>query len=214
MLNKIEAVGGFVLYVGVKKTAPPELHHPNRLYTKVLLEAVKRIDHFCEADCDPSDNFLLALDEHDQRSALISEVSRSMYAGPERRRHLIEPLFNLESHRYQTIQAADWIAGLVGALVPSGQIRSPTPRTSYSVVISNRGSTVSVGGAGSARGRQRTPAALGRCSGLRSPRLRRKGAATAPSSMTSSCLLYAFLPPAVEQQHFQDGPQQSGRCPR
>ena len=39
-----------------------------------------------------------------------------MYAGPERRRHLIEPLFNLESHRYQTIQAADWIAGLVGRL--------------------------------------------------------------------------------------------------
>ena len=39
-----------------------------------------------------------------------------MYAGPDRRRHLIEPLFNLESHRYQTIQAADWIAGLVGRL--------------------------------------------------------------------------------------------------
>ena len=107
MFNKTEAVGGFVLYVGVKKTPPPALHSPNRLYTKVLLEAVKRIDQFCEVDCNPSANFLLALDEHDQRAALITEVSRSMYAGPERRRHLIEPLFNLESHRYQTIQAAD-----------------------------------------------------------------------------------------------------------
>ena len=116
MFNKIEAVGGFVLYVGVKKTASPALHSPNRLYTKVLLEAVKRIDQFCEVDCNPSANFLLALDEHDQRAALITEISRSMYAGPERRRHLIEPLFNLESHRYQTIQAADWIAGLVGRL--------------------------------------------------------------------------------------------------
>ena len=116
MLNKIEAIGGFVLYVGVKKTASPEFHSPNRLYTKVLLEAVKRIDHFCELDCDPPANFFLALDEHDQRSTLITEVSRSMYAGPERRRHLIEPLFNLESHRYQTIQAADWIAALVGRL--------------------------------------------------------------------------------------------------
>ena len=92
------------------------MHSPNRLYTKVLLEAVKRIDQFCEVDCNPSANFLLALDEHDQRAALITEVSRSMYAGPERRRHLIEPLFNLESHRYQTIQAADWIAGLVERL--------------------------------------------------------------------------------------------------
>ena len=116
MFNKIEAVGGFVLYVGVKKTASPALHSPNRLYTKVLLEAVKRIDQFCEVDCNPSANFLLALDEHDQRAALITEISRSMYAGPEPRRHLIEPLFNLESHRYQTIQAADWIAGLVGRL--------------------------------------------------------------------------------------------------
>jgi hypothetical protein len=116
MLNKIEAVGGFVFYVGVKKTAPPESHYPNRLYTKVLLEAVKRIDHFCEQECDPPANFFLALDEHDQRATLITEVSRSMYAGPDRRRHLIEPLFNLESHRYQTIQAADWIAGLVGRL--------------------------------------------------------------------------------------------------
>ena len=116
MFNKIEAVGGFVLYVGVRKTAPPAGPSPNRLYANILLEAVKRLDQFCEEDCDPSANFLLALDEHDQRSALITEVSRSMYTGPERRRRLIEPLFNLESHRYQTIQAADWIAGLVGRL--------------------------------------------------------------------------------------------------
>ena len=39
-----------------------------------------------------------------------------MHSGPERRRHLIEPLFNLESHRCQTIQAADWTAALVGRL--------------------------------------------------------------------------------------------------
>ena len=29
---------------------------------------------------------------------------------------LIEPPFHLESHRYQTVQAADWIAALVGRL--------------------------------------------------------------------------------------------------
>ena len=116
MFNKIEAIGGFVIYVGIRKTAPPQSHSPNRLYRNVLLEAVKRIDQFCEVDCRPSDNFLLALDEHDQRAALITEVSRAMYAVPERRRYLIEPLFNLESHRYQTIQAADWIAALVGRL--------------------------------------------------------------------------------------------------
>lgn len=39
-----------------------------------------------------------------------------MYGTDEPRRHLIEPPFHLESHRYQTVQAADWIAGLVGRL--------------------------------------------------------------------------------------------------
>ena len=116
MLNKIEGLGGFVFYVGMRKTTSLDLHKPNQLYTKVLLEAIKRIDQFCDLDCNPPDNFLLALDEHAQRSALITAVSRSMYGGAERRRRLIEPLFQLESHRYQTIQAADWIAGLVGRL--------------------------------------------------------------------------------------------------
>ena len=39
-----------------------------------------------------------------------------MYGGQEPRRNLIEPPFQAESHRYQTLQAADWIAGLVGRL--------------------------------------------------------------------------------------------------
>ena len=45
----------------------------------------------------------------------ITAAARSMY-GNEPRRHLIEPPFHVESHRYQTLQAADWIAGLVGRL--------------------------------------------------------------------------------------------------
>lgn len=32
------------------------------------------------------------------------------------RRQLVEPPFQLESHRYQTAQAADWISGLMGRL--------------------------------------------------------------------------------------------------
>ena len=116
LLNKIDQSGGFVFYVGVRKTASPALHQSSRLYTRVLLEAIKRIDQYCEQNCDPPDNFVLALDEHALRPAFITEVSRSMYGGHERRRRLIEPLFHLESHRYQTVQAADWIAALIGRL--------------------------------------------------------------------------------------------------
>ena len=41
MLNKIEGLGGFVFYVGVRKTASPDRHKPNRLYTKVLFSCTR-----------------------------------------------------------------------------------------------------------------------------------------------------------------------------
>lgn len=116
LLNKIAKLDGFVFYVGIKKTAPVGIHSPNLLYRRILSEAIKRLDEFCAKDCAPSSNFVLALDEHDQRAALITEASRNMFGGSRPRRHLIEPPFQLESHRYQTLQTADWIAGLVGRL--------------------------------------------------------------------------------------------------
>ena len=115
LFNKIQKLRGFVFYVGIRKTAVPIDHDPNQLYKSVLVEAIKRIDGFCEQDCDPAGSFVVILDEHDQRLALISAAARTMY-GNEPRRHLIEPPFHLQSHRYQTLQAADWIAGLVGRL--------------------------------------------------------------------------------------------------
>ena len=116
LFNKIKNSGGFVFCVGIRKTAAPGIHNPNRMYVKVLLGAIKRIDGFCEFDQCGAENFLLALDEHEQRSELITQAARSMYGAAAPRRHLIEPPFHLESHRYQTVQAADWIAGLVGRL--------------------------------------------------------------------------------------------------
>lgn len=114
LFKKIESLDGFIFYVGTKKSPKPESHDPNRLYAKMLIEAIKRIDTFCTEDCKPVGHFLMALDEHDQRSALITAAAQSMYAQNHRRRTLIEPPFHLESHRYQTVQAADWIAGLIG----------------------------------------------------------------------------------------------------
>lgn len=116
LLNKVMALDGFVFYVGIRKTEPPGVHNPNRLFQAILREAIRRLDECCDVDCQPPEDFVLILDEHDQRSELITEAARSMYAREEPRRHLIEPPFHLESHRYQTLQAADWIAGLVGRL--------------------------------------------------------------------------------------------------
>ena len=102
--------------MGEQNPYPPHEHSPNQLYRHVLREAIKRLDQHCAEDCDPRENFILALDEHDQRDALITEAAVAMYSPAEPRRRLIEPPFQVESHRYQTMQAADWIAGLVGRL--------------------------------------------------------------------------------------------------
>ena len=106
LFNKIEALGGFVFYVGLKKTAEPRAHNSNRLYARVFLEAIKRIDGFCEEDCDPPGNFILILDEHDQRSALITAAARSMYARTERRRSIWKA--TAIRHSRQRIGLLDW----------------------------------------------------------------------------------------------------------
>ncbi|MDE0057782.1 MAG: DUF3800 domain-containing protein [Defluviicoccus sp.] len=113
---RITGLGGFVFYVGIRKTFAPDEHNGNRLYVGILREAIKRLDQYCSEDCSPASHFILALDEHPRRSELVTAASQSMFGGDEPRRRLIEPPFHLESHRYQTIQAADWIAALVGRL--------------------------------------------------------------------------------------------------
>jgi len=115
-LRKITSCGGFVIFVGVRKTNDPRRHCPNKLYVAILIETIKRIDQFCTEDCLTGTSFLLVMDEHDQRSAFITEAAKAMFHPTEPRRNLIEAPFQVESHRYQTLQAADWIAGLVGRL--------------------------------------------------------------------------------------------------
>ncbi len=115
LLNRIVRTGGRVFYVGVRKQEPGR-HDSNALYARMLREAVARIDAFCGEGGGPAARFLLALDEHPSRDALLAAVARDMYGRGETRRRLIEPPFHLESHRYQTVQAADWIAALVGRL--------------------------------------------------------------------------------------------------
>ena len=91
-------------------------HPAGALYSSVLAEAIERIDAFCRDDQRSPARFFLALDEHALRAELLTVAARGMYGADEPRRQLIEPPFQLESHRYQTVQAADWIAGLVGRL--------------------------------------------------------------------------------------------------
>ena len=54
---------------------------------------------------------------HNDSPQILSAIAEELYnSAGETHSQLIEPPLFLKSHRYQTIQAADWIAGLVGRL--------------------------------------------------------------------------------------------------
>jgi hypothetical protein len=115
-LNKIERSRGRIFYVGVHKTKTPDQHNPRKLYQAALRESIKRLNQYCEEDCAETSKMLIVMDEHQDRDALVTEASRTMFNPEHPQRHLIEPPMQVESHRYQTVQAADWICGLVGRL--------------------------------------------------------------------------------------------------
>lgn len=115
LLSKIENCGGRVIYFGLHKQAPVEDHKPFRLYSAVLKEIIRRLNAVCEHD-DRRSDFLIVMDQHQEREAILTEASRAMFAKERPQRRLIEPPYQVESHRYQTVQAADWICGLIGRL--------------------------------------------------------------------------------------------------
>ena len=116
LLNKIQSLGGRVFYFGIRKTTDPASHSADAMYASVLSQAISRLDQFCRDDHATPERFLLALDEHVLGAQMVTEAARGMYGRTDQGRQLIEPPFQLASHRYQTAQAADWIAGLAGRL--------------------------------------------------------------------------------------------------
>ncbi len=116
-LKRIAGCGGQVIYVGLHKQVEVMDHKPLRLYLAVLKEMIKRLNALCEHDQEKSD-FLIVMDQHQERESLLTEASRAMFDKANPKRRLIEPPFQVESHRYQTVQAADWICGLIGRLGP------------------------------------------------------------------------------------------------
>jgi hypothetical protein len=112
LLNHITSIGGYLFYVGLEKSRPSQKHTAKGLYRAVLMEAIKRLDDFCN---DRNSKFLMVLDQQEDqfRTGIVESSGRTMF-GTDSRRNLIEPPIQAESHLYQTLQCADWICGLVG----------------------------------------------------------------------------------------------------
>lgn len=111
-LGKLPKFGASVFFVGIEKTRNLTAHNGNALYEYVLREAIKRLDQHCEAE---DKQFFIVLDEHPSREKILTVATTSMF-GPLQRTRLIEPPFQVLSHRFQTVQAADWLCGLIGRL--------------------------------------------------------------------------------------------------
>jgi len=118
LFNQIQAHGGHIFYVGVEKSASPRKHSPNTLTFAVLREAIRRLHGYCVQDVDEEAGFLIFLDRREEqtyRETLVTVTQQEMYR-KNPRYTLLETPTQVESHRYQLMQAADWICGLIGRI--------------------------------------------------------------------------------------------------
>jgi hypothetical protein len=116
IMNKINKLGGFVIYTGIQKRTNLDSHDSKKLYHSVLKELIKRLDQEFE---QLSSSGLIVLDQQEKnvmRGEIVENASMTMYSTSEPRRNIIEPPIEAESHLYQTLQCADWICGIVGRL--------------------------------------------------------------------------------------------------
>lgn len=114
LLNEIYKCNGKVVYYGRQKYQTPAASNSSGLYTTVMTHTIRAIDSYC---CHIRGQFMMILDQHSDRLKLLESATKTMFNPDSPARCLIEPPFQVESHLYQTIQAADWIATLVGRLL-------------------------------------------------------------------------------------------------
>jgi ribonucleotide reductase alpha subunit len=112
MFKAIERFGGNTFYVGIHKEKNAQKHSADDLYMGVIREAIKRLNQHAR---EHNSCFQIILDQHASREKILTTASIAMFRDASSNR-LIEPPYQVESHRYQTVQAADWICGLLGRL--------------------------------------------------------------------------------------------------
>ena len=113
LLNKIHNVGGAVFYNGIQKTREPEKANAQGLYLSALSRMLTTVNAFAASK---KAKIMIVMDEHQDRDAILTAASQAMFRPHFQKRHIIEPPFQVESHRYQTCQCADWLCGLYGRL--------------------------------------------------------------------------------------------------
>ena len=117
IINKIDAIRGFVFYTGIEKDFPSPEHKPEALYVSVLKDAIRKLNtHFTSINSTFS-LFLDAIDSDEPSAKRKFRLSGIEAAGKEMfglapQYSLLEPPYQLESQIYQNLQCADWFCGL------------------------------------------------------------------------------------------------------
>ncbi len=110
LINKVRSCGGVIVYYGREKHLAPGKANAPGLNRTVLSQLIRNFDQYADGQ---NSNFLMILDEHSQHRDLLETAAKTMF-GSEPARRLSEPPFQVESYLYQTVQAADWIAAILG----------------------------------------------------------------------------------------------------
>lgn len=112
LLNYVRNCGGKVFYYGREKISGTTNVNSTGLYTTILGHTIRQLENYCGTN---NKNFVMIVDEHSTRKQLLITASKTMY-GTNPARHMLSPPFEVESYINQNIQAADWLAAIVGRL--------------------------------------------------------------------------------------------------
>jgi len=103
---------GKIVYYGREKVIGKLDGNAVGLYTTSFAHSIRRIDQLC---CERNENFIIVIDEHSARKELLECAAKTMFGNTPAKR-LISPPFEVESYLNQSMQAADWLAAIIGRL--------------------------------------------------------------------------------------------------
>ncbi len=112
IINEIQKRGGRIFYYGREKIKNRDDLNSNGLYCTILAHAIRQLDAYSR---EVNRNFVIVVDEHSARKELLETAAKTMY-GQQPARALSSPPFEVESYLNQNVQAADWIATIIGRM--------------------------------------------------------------------------------------------------
>lgn len=112
LINEVRNCGGKIFYYGREKISGTTDVNSIGLYTTVLSHTIRQLESFSTAH---RTNYVMVVDEHSARKQLLVTASKTMFGQPPAK-NLLSPPFEVESYINQNIQAADWMAAIIGRL--------------------------------------------------------------------------------------------------